>query len=316
MANGLTLGGNLSVSGTTTLESNVTVNGTLTLKAALGSATQPIYVNASKQLAACNPAPKSGDWFSGGFAVVGTDGVMEIGRYIDFHATDAATADYSVRIDATADAAGNTLYLPKVTGQLVTHTNDTAVGTQRRPVYIDAEGQATAMTLTASTSKCYVAGVTSASSGFYYNTSVYTEGTVLMGAAWNDYAEFRKANTIEPGRVVIEDVSGEMKLSTERMQPGANIISDTYGFTIGQTEECKTPIAVAGRVLAYTFEDRNSYPLGAAVCSGPNGTVSLMTREEIREYPERIIGTVSEIPNYETWGADNIKVNNRIWIKI
>ena len=221
-----------------------------------------------------------------------------------------------MRIDATADDAGNILYLPKVTGQLVTHSNDSAVGTQRRPVYINADGQAVAMTLTASTSKCYVAGVTSTTSGFYYNTSVYTEGTVLMGAAWNDYAEFRKANSLEPGRVVIEDASGEMKLSTERMQPGANIISDTYGFTIGQTDECQTPIAVAGRVLAYPLEDRNSYPLGAAVCSGPNGTVSLMTREEIREYPERIIGTVSEIPNYETWGADNIKVNNRIWIKI
>jgi hypothetical protein len=28
-----------------------------------------------------------------------------------------------------------------------------------------------------------------------------------------------------------------------------------------------------------------------------------MTREEIREYPERIIGTVSEIPNYDIWHA-------------
>jgi hypothetical protein len=41
-----------------------------------------------------------------------------------------------------------------------------------------------------------------------------------------------------------------------------------------------------------------------------------MTREEIREWPDRIIGIVSEIPQYETWGENNIKVNNRIWIKI
>jgi len=68
--------------------------------------------------------------------------------------------------------------------------------------------------------------------------------------------------------------------------------------------------------LAYPNEDRNSYPLGAAVCSGPNGTVSLMTREEIREYPERIIGTVSEIPDYETWGTGEVVVNGRIWIRI
>jgi hypothetical protein len=41
-----------------------------------------------------------------------------------------------------------------------------------------------------------------------------------------------------------------------------------------------------------------------------------MTREEIREYPDRILGHVSEIPNYETWGTGNIAVNNRIWIKV
>ena len=41
-----------------------------------------------------------------------------------------------------------------------------------------------------------------------------------------------------------------------------------------------------------------------------------MTREEIINYPDRIIGTVSSIPNYETWGENNIKVNGRIWIRI
>lgn len=142
-----------------------------------------------------------------------------------------------------------------------------------------------------------------------------SNGTV-WGAVWNDYAEFRKSESLDPGRVVIEDASGEMKLATERLQQGANIISDTYGFTIGETKENKTPIAVAGRVLAYTYENRYSYPLGSAVCSGPNGTVSLMTREEIREYPERIIGTVSEIPDYEEWGTGKVKVNGRIWIKV
>jgi hypothetical protein len=140
--------------------------------------------------------------------------------------------------------------------------------------------------------------------------------SAVYGAVWNDYAEYRKAETLEAGRVVIEDKSGKMKLSTERLQPGANVVSDTFGFAIGETDDCKTPLAVAGRVLAYPYEDRDSYPLGAAVCSGPNGTISLMTREEIREYPERIIGTVSEIPTYEVWGDGNAPVNGRIWIKV
>jgi hypothetical protein len=41
-----------------------------------------------------------------------------------------------------------------------------------------------------------------------------------------------------------------------------------------------------------------------------------MTREEIRNYPERIIGTVSAIPSYEYWGENNVPVNGRIWIKV
>lgn len=139
----------------------------------------------------------------------------------------------------------------------------------------------------------------------------------VYGAVWNDYAEYRKTKEyIQPGYCVIETGKGDLIKSSERLQPGANIVSDTFGFAIGETEQTKTPLAVSGRVLAYPYEDRDSYQAGDPVCSGPNGTISKMTREEVREYPERIIGTVSEIPNYEIWGAGNVKVNNRIWIKI
>lgn len=147
--------------------------------------------------------------------------------------------------------------------------------------------------------------------------SVYTSGNVLYGAAYNDYAEYRKTTeAIEAGRVICENNDDTLSLSKERLQPGAEIVSDTFGFAIGKTNECATPIAVAGRVLAYPYEDRNTYKPGDAVCAGPEGTVSKMTREEIREYPERIIGTVSAVPKYETWGQNNVPVNGRIWIRI
>lgn len=139
----------------------------------------------------------------------------------------------------------------------------------------------------------------------------------VYGAVWNDYAEYRQTKKyIQPGYCVIETGKGDLIKSFERLQPGANIVSDTFGFAIGETEQTKTPLAVSGRVLAYPYEDRNSYQAGDPVCSGPNGTISRMTREEVREYPDRIIGTVSEIPNYEVWGTGNVKVNNRIWIKV
>lgn len=138
----------------------------------------------------------------------------------------------------------------------------------------------------------------------------------VRGAVWNDYAEYRESLIKEPGRCVIETGYGDLELSTKRLQLGGNIISDTFGFSIGETDKAETPIAVCGRVLAYPYEDRYKFTAGAAVCSGPNGTVSLMTREEIKEWPDAIIGYVSEIPEYKEWGPDKIQVNNRIWIKV
>ena len=535
----------------------------------IGNVRRPLFMS-SGQLTTCD-APASGAWFTG-VPSIGADGVMEIGRYIDFHSTNTTAKDYSVRIDAGTGDAANTLYLPDITGQVVVHTNNTQIGSGVKPVYVATSGAVTASSSTlggtakpiwmnagelkacsatvgatdkpvfmsageikpstsslgnntkfiymssgqikASTATVggdtrpvylsagtvtpisytaiayggtgattrgqainnllYVgnnpitsttndttanwakysntvsfyttagylvsqpqqyglvltigagdntqelhqiwssqphgdlwhrggngsswggtwrkildtSNYTSTMDGRYVNVSgdtmtgsltiahatsatmdytttnprivfsesgtqpvglVYTdydnyrspaglkvldmsgtngkawfevEGNVyaskVYNAVWNDYAEYRKADTEEPGRVVIEGKFGIMTKSTARLQAGASIISDTFGSIMGLTDDCKTPIAVAGRVLTYTYEDRDSYPLGAAVCTGPNGTVSLMTREEIMTYPERIVGTVSEIPDYESWESSEgpIQVNGRIWIKV
>ena len=175
-----------------------------------------------------------------------------------------------------------------------------------------------------STSKMYLIGATSQSATgveTYSHTGVHaTNGELtaskVYGAVWNDYAEYRQSDITEAGRVICENGDDTLSLANERLQPGANIISDTFGFAIGETDKCKTPVAVSGRVLAYPYEDRESFKAGDPVCAGPNGTVSKMTREEVREYPDRMIGTVSAIPGYETWGTGNVSVNGRIWIKI
>lgn len=140
----------------------------------------------------------------------------------------------------------------------------------------------------------------------------------LYGAVWNDYAEFREGDTIEPGKCVIEVGDDTLITSTERMMPGANITSDTFGFAIGETEQAKTPIAVSGRVLAYPYESREEFKknIGRPVCSGPNGTVSIMTDEEYRNKGYCAIGTISAVPDYEEWGTGKVKVNGRVWIKV
>ena len=136
----------------------------------------------------------------------------------------------------------------------------------------------------------------------------------LYGAVWNDYAEFRRCYDGEAGCCVVENGDDTMSLSTKRLQYGG-IISDTFGFVIGDQKNGK-PIAVSGRVLAYTDKDRKNFKPGDAVCSGPHGTVSKMTRKEIKEYPEKILGVVSAVPTYEFWGPKQIPVNGRVWIKV
>ena len=140
----------------------------------------------------------------------------------------------------------------------------------------------------------------------------------LYGAVWNDYAEYRSANSTEPGRCIIEVGDDTLALATKRMQPGASIISDTFGFAIGETDGARTPIAVSGRVLAYGYEDREEFrkAIGRPVCSGPDGTVSIMTDEEYQKYGYCAIGIISAVPDYETWGSGNVPVNGRIWIKV
>lgn len=141
-------------------------------------------------------------------------------------------------------------------------------------------------------------------------------GQKVRGAVFNDYAEYRESIVMQPGVCVVETGYGDLERSTKRLQLGAAITSDTFGFSIGQTDKAQTPIAVCGRVLAYPYEDRYEFTAGAAVCSAPDGKVSLMTREEIKEWPDAIVGYVSEIPEYDYWGSEKIYVNGRIWIKV
>ena len=136
---------------------------------------------------------------------------------------------------------------------------------------------------------------------------------IMHGAAWNDYAEVRKIKGEgAPGLVVCD--SGNLILSSERLQPCAHVISDTYGHLLGELTEETVPIAVAGRVLVamdYTVID---IKVGDCVCAGQNGLASKMTRQEIINYPDRILGTVCEIPTYNNIGS--LDIDDRIWINV
>lgn len=164
--------------------------------------------------------------------------------------------------------------------------------------------------------------------GWYYGASgnkmiLTSDGTLtatkVYNAVWNDLAEYRKTEVKEPGRAITQDGH----LTERRLISGARIISDTYGMCMGVMEEDKSlqPVGLCGRVLAYPYEPREKYKIGDVVCSGPNGTISRMSKQEIRNYPHCIIGVVNEIPDYEIWkptkdSENPVQVDGRIWIDI
>lgn len=151
---------------------------------------------------------------------------------------------------------------------------------------------------------------------------IWCSGDSVAGAVWNDYAECRQADTQEPGYVLSETGKDTLTKTSNRLQHFAGVSSDTWGFSQGETEKAKTHIAVAGRVLVYPYQNRENYHPGDCVCATKGGMVDIMTREEIIKYPDRIVGIVSCVPDYEAWGGgkdadrEPVKVNGRIWIKV
>lgn len=224
-----------------------------------GSANHPIYLSGGTPTECAYP--KSGAWWTA-VPFIHSDGMMEIGRYIDFHGTSNMTGDHTIRFTCATNTAR-----------------------------IDCNG-------------------------------------IFAATGWSDLAEYRHTIEHEPGRAVIPTDCGIAKRATKRLQPGARIVSDTYGFCLGESDDEQSPIALTGRVLAYPCRPISEYHAGDAVCSGPNGTVDLMTREEIQKYPDCIIGIVNEIPTYPIWNPkhtddrqkvvfnENVEVRGRIWIDV
>lgn len=220
---------------------------------------------------------------------------------------------------AQSPSHGGTFKIPKITYDAQGHITEATTVNITLPVDYNTDTKVTTAAQTSST--IYVTGTPSTGTvtgTLQYNENVYISGNVMYGACWNDYAEYRISNCQEPGRVICENGDDTLSLSTERLQPAGNVISDTFGFAIGETEQAKTPIAVSGRVLAYPYESREEFKknIGRPVCSGPNGTVSIMTDEEYRNKGYCAIGTISAVPDYEEWGTGKVKVNGRVWIKV
>lgn len=137
---------------------------------------------------------------------------------------------------------------------------------------------------------------------------------VMHGAAWNDYAENLKVvDDVEPGDVVCDCGDGTLKKSSTYLQVCPNVVTDTFGHVIGPEGDGYIPVAVAGRVLV-KLDGIVKPQVGDCVCASMNGKASIMTKNEVANYPDRILGIITEIPTYEEWNG--VKVNGRVWIKV
>ena len=248
---------------------------------------------------------------------------------------DDGGAHFILQNSSTAYSKGTTVTSAVPLGAIYFNSNDSTTGSEQKSLtsihteisssnntilYLKAMENTPNSTTKAELQIRCRKGYTDTGSYTNYNKQLDFNGvfsaTKVFNAVFNDYAEYRQTINLEAGRVVVDNDDGSLKRASQRLQSGAQVISDTFGQAMGETDECKTPLAVAGRVLVYTYQNRENYHAGMAVCSAPNGTVDIMTREEIKEYPDCIIGIVSEIPQYKTWGTENVKVNGRIWIKV
>lgn len=69
---------------------------------------------------------------------IGSDGVMEVGKYIDFHATTATTADYNARITANTNGLEVSATATTTLGRLrnISYGTGTPSGGSSGDVYI------------------------------------------------------------------------------------------------------------------------------------------------------------------------------------
>lgn len=307
--------------------------------AAVGGASTPVYVDGGGTITACSK-------YGGGTAVTLNStgkGAGDASFYAPTEsgssgqvlqsagsgkaptwitATNSNTGSTIVKRDANGDFSAGTITATlsgnaSTASKWATARTITLSGDTTGSVSLDGSKDVTLTITVSNNSHTHTWSNISDNGSCTINTSGTITGSKVYGAVWNDYAEYRaQKESIEAGYCVTSDDKGRVSKTIRKYQACDGIVSDTFGFAIGETENCKTPLAVSGRVLAYCEGDRNDYHAGDTVCAGPNGKVMKMTREEIRVWPDRVIGIVSEIPEYETWGSGNIKVNGRIWIKV
>lgn len=142
---------------------------------------------------------------------IGTDGVSEIGKYIDFHNSDGNIKDFNTRIQCNNAANGNTILLPSDSGNLVVYRSVTGSTTQ--PVYLASSGVLEACLTYAGGTAVTLNGDSASAkeASFYAPTTVGTSGQILISSGngaptWANDNQETWTFTLEDGSTVSKTV--------------------------------------------------------------------------------------------------------------
>ena len=235
------------------------------------------------------------------------DGTKKVAKAASADTAAACTGNSATATKATQDGSGNTItsyYATLSTAQTISGNktfSGNAYFANGTTYYVNSSGAAKFASVTSAGA---VSGTTATFSGVtkVTNTTAASStstgalivsggigcagniyGSQVYGAVYNDYAERRKSQCeIKPGYVVTEIGDDYVIKCTSDKNSTAMIVSDTYGFLIGEDEGrfYSTPVGLSGRVLAYVSKYSKPLTIGDAVCSAKDGKIRKMSKLE------------------------------------
>lgn len=201
------------------------------LTATVGSSLGPVYMK-SGTITACAISAAKNRW--GVLTSIGGDGVMEVGKYIDFHTADENEVDYDVRISASTDGLTITgvtsgSFKGSLDGNAKTATNATTAsklgtnaGGTAKPVYF-ASGIPVALSAT-------VGGV---AKPVYLNAGTITACSSTVGSTTKPV--YMSSGTITASNATVGSSSRPMYLNAGTMT-AVTAVGTAYGGT-GSTSQ-------------------------------------------------------------------------------
>jgi hypothetical protein len=206
---------------------------------AVGGSLNPVYIESTGRATACTVC-SSGNYF-GIVPYIGDDGVMEIGKYIDFHNSDTSTSDYDTRLMSSGTTA-NTVTLPTISGEIVTHTADTAQGSDLSPVYVNADGAITAcngniittepqsFSGTKTFTRIRISATTNAAVGSAKNVALIVGNPTGTHLEFDPNEIMAKASGTTGGNLTLNKECGYVKIGGGGFVISSSIYGDSSGF--------------------------------------------------------------------------------------